>query len=40
MAINHSDGIIIGSKEINSEVEKYIKQSDKINILNKINIFI
>ncbi|MFO7851362.1 MAG: glycogen/starch synthase [Bacteroidota bacterium] len=29
LAIDHSDGIIIGSKEINKEVEKYIKSQDK-----------
>ncbi|MDT8400815.1 MAG: glycogen/starch synthase [Bacteroidales bacterium] len=30
LAIDNSDGIIIGSKEINKEVEKYIRSKDKI----------
>ena len=29
LAIDYSDGIIIGSKEINSEVEKYIESQDR-----------
>ncbi len=29
LAIDHSDGIIIGSKEINKDIEKYIESLDK-----------